>query len=118
MLERHKNYCQRCRHDAKDEDITISNQLEVLDLPHEVKQFVRSTYYRKLCGNCLKEMGELIHKSKSLSFPTKRHEFIEGVHFYMEDRYFVFTELYHLQKGYCCEGGCRHCAYGYKYKVN
>ncbi|MES2621182.1 MAG: DUF5522 domain-containing protein [Bacteroidota bacterium] len=26
----------------------------------------------------------------------------------------VFTEKYHLQRGYCCKCGCRHCPYGFK----
>ncbi|WP_323756859.1 DUF5522 domain-containing protein [Roseivirga sp.] len=26
----------------------------------------------------------------------------------------VFTEKYHLKRGYCCKNGCRHCPYGYK----
>lgn len=26
----------------------------------------------------------------------------------------VFTEAYHLKKGYCCGNGCRHCPYNYK----
>lgn len=36
-----------------------------------------------------------------------------------EDYYFtgegflVFTEKYHLKRGYCCQSGCRHCPYGY-----
>jgi hypothetical protein len=29
----------------------------------------------------------------------------------------VFTEKYHLKRGYCCKSGCRHCPYGYKKKV-
>jgi len=34
-----------------------------------------------------------------------------------EDFYFtdeglmVFTEAYHLKRGYCCDSGCRHCPY-------
>ena len=24
----------------------------------------------------------------------------------------VFTEKYHLQRGFCCQNGCRHCPYG------
>ena len=24
---------------------------------------------------------------------------------------FVFTEAYHIAKGYCCGHGCRHCPY-------
>jgi hypothetical protein len=26
----------------------------------------------------------------------------------------VFTEYYHILKGYCCQNRCRHCAYGLK----
>jgi hypothetical protein len=25
----------------------------------------------------------------------------------------VFTEKYHLKRGYCCQSGCRHCPYGF-----
>ena len=32
-------------------------------------------------------------------------------HFYMEGPYMVFTEKYHLDKGYCCANKCRHCPY-------
>jgi hypothetical protein len=41
-----------------------------------------------------------------------------------EDFYFtpeglmVFTEKYHLKRGYCCQSGCRHCPYGFKKKKN
>jgi hypothetical protein len=23
--------------------------------------------------------------------------------------YIIFTEKYHLKRGYCCQSGCRHC---------
>jgi hypothetical protein len=39
---------------------------------------------------------------------------VEGVDFYREGATFVFTEHYHLRRGYCCESGCRHCPYGFK----
>ena len=26
-----------------------------------------------------------------------------------EEGYIVFTEKYHLKRGYCCQNGCRHC---------
>ncbi len=32
-------------------------------------------------------------------------------HYYMENGLLVFTEIYHLEKGYCCENNCRHCPY-------
>lgn len=33
--------------------------------------------------------------------------------YYMEGPYMVFTEAYHLKRGYCCGSGCRHCPYGH-----
>ena len=31
--------------------------------------------------------------------------------FYFEGPYMVFTEAYHLKRGYCCNSDCRHCPY-------
>ena len=33
----------------------------------------------------------------------------EGEDYYMDGPYLVFTEAYHLKRGYCCNSGCRHC---------
>ena len=34
--------------------------------------------------------------------------------FYMTtEGFMVFTEAYHLKRGYCCKNGCRHCPYGF-----
>jgi hypothetical protein len=34
--------------------------------------------------------------------------------FYMTtEGFMVFTEAYHLRRGYCCKNGCRHCPYGF-----
>ena len=38
----------------------------------------------------------------------------EGVDFYFEDGLMVLTEKFHLDKGYCCGNGCRHCPYDYE----
>lgn len=27
--------------------------------------------------------------------------------------YVIFTEAYHLKRGYCCQSGCKHCPYGF-----
>ena len=32
--------------------------------------------------------------------------------------YIVFTEKYHLKRGYCCKSGCKHCPFGYDKKTN
>ena len=31
--------------------------------------------------------------------------------------YKCFTEKHHLNRGYCCKSGCRHCPYGYDKKT-
>ena len=31
-----------------------------------------------------------------------------------KEGYIVFTEKYHLKRGYCCKNGCKHCPYGFK----
>ncbi len=33
--------------------------------------------------------------------------------YYSLEGYIVFTEKYHLKRGYCCKSGCKHCPYGY-----
>ena len=39
----------------------------------------------------------------------------EGEDFYYnESGLVVFTEKYHIKKGYCCGNGCKHCPYDYK----
>ena len=30
-----------------------------------------------------------------------------------KEGYIVFTEKYHLKRGYCCKNGCKHCPYGF-----
>ncbi len=42
----------------------------------------------------------------------------EGDYYLSKEGYKVFTEQYHLKRGYCCESGCRHCPYGYDKKTN
>ncbi len=42
-------------------------------------------------------------------------DLIEGIHYYInEDGLIVLTEKYHLEKGYCCGNGCRHCPFAYE----
>jgi len=37
--------------------------------------------------------------------------------YYSDEGYIVFTEKYHLKRGYCCESNCRHCPYEYDAKT-
>ncbi len=42
-------------------------------------------------------------------------ELIEGRDYYLNEKgLLVFTEKYHLEKGYCCGMACRHCPYHYE----
>jgi hypothetical protein len=44
-----------------------------------------------------------------------KKELKEGVDYYLtEDGYVVLTEQYHLERGYCCGSGCRHCPFHYE----
>lgn len=38
----------------------------------------------------------------------------EGLDYYIENGYWVFTRHYLLQRGWCCGNGCRHCPYDCK----
>ena len=39
----------------------------------------------------------------------------EGEDYYLNEKGFiVFTQKYHLDRGYCCGMGCQHCPYEYK----
>ena len=41
-----------------------------------------------------------------------------GVDYYLSpEGYVVFTEAYHLKRGYCCKSGCKHCPYGFDVKT-
>ena len=42
----------------------------------------------------------------------------EDDYYVNEQGYKVFTEMYHLKRGYCCKSGCKHCPYGYDKKTD
>jgi Family of unknown function (DUF5522) len=38
--------------------------------------------------------------------------------YYLSDEGFIiFTEIYHLKRGYCCQSGCKHCPWEYGKKI-
>ena len=40
---------------------------------------------------------------------------IEGEDYYIDESGFtVFTEKFHLDKGFCCGNGCRHCPFAFE----
>jgi hypothetical protein len=41
---------------------------------------------------------------------------VEGEDFYYSEAGFiVMTERYHIERGFCCGNGCRHCPYEYEH---
>lgn len=40
------------------------------------------------------------------------------IHFYREGDKIIFTETYHIDRGYCCGNICRHCPYYPKHIKN
>jgi hypothetical protein len=40
------------------------------------------------------------------------HEKFDPEDYYLSpEGYIIFTEKYHLKRGYCCQSGCRHCPF-------
>ena len=35
----------------------------------------------------------------------------EDEYYHSSNGYIIFTEKYHLNRGYCCNNNCKHCAY-------
>lgn len=82
-----------------------------------LKDFLACGFHKNLCHKCLLHYKSLLAKAADYPLDGRRTKPIEGTHYYMENGFMVFTELYHVSKGYCCKSGCRHCTYGYKVDI-
>ena len=56
-------------------------------------------------------------EERSDDSPESIGTFVEGLDFYFEDGLMVLTRRYLLNRGYCCESGCRHCPYNFVEKT-
>lgn len=83
-----------------------------IPLSEATRQFLRKTQYGCLCKDCLVEINDFVEMAQGYGFPTQKDVLKEGLHYYKEGNYWVFTELYHYLRGNCCGNGCRHCVYG------
>ena len=45
------------------------------------------------------------------SIKMKRKILVENEDYYIENGRWVFTEAFHLDRGFCCGNACRHCPY-------
>lgn len=107
--------CRRCHQvfDCNVNDI-VNCQCTEVTLSSEAKQFLQKTMWGCLCKKCLADFNYLTDLSMHLRFPAKDETLTEGIHYYKENNCIVFTELYHLLRGSCCQNNCRHCVYGFK----
>lgn len=48
---------------------------------------------------------------------SKRPNLDEEDYYLSPEGYIIFTEKYHLKRGYCCKSGCKHCPYGFDKKT-
>lgn len=48
---------------------------------------------------------------------SKKNNLKEDEYYLSPEGYIIFTEKYHLRRGYCCKSGCKHCPYGYDKKT-
>lgn len=54
-----------------------------------------------------------VTENKAKDLPQTK-QFIEGIDYYIDNSFWVFTVWHHLRRGHCCKSGCRHCPYGFK----
>jgi hypothetical protein len=100
-----KNNCSRCADTYSD----------IHTLPNVALQsFLKKTSFVNLCNNCTLSLESLVAQLANNPFPEKGMPLTEKLHYYIENGFWVFTELYHASRGFCCKNGCRHCAFGFK----
>lgn len=109
-----KKICNRCSKEfecnsTSNEKCDCSN----LQLQTDTINYLKKTKYDCLCNDCLKELDHYTTLKIKYPFPSSPNDYVEGIHYYIEGRYWVFTNFYHYLKGSCCKNNCRHCAYGY-----
>jgi Family of unknown function (DUF5522)/Cysteine-rich CWC len=114
-MESSQKICPRCRKEfiCNSENIAAC-ACSKITISNGTRSFLANTFYRCLCNDCLTELNQLVEKEKQYPFPGRGGDLIEGIHYYNEDVYRVFTEFYLLSRGFCCRSGCRHCPYGFK----
>lgn len=115
MDKHEEKYCQKCNTIFTCKMGDIANcQCNTVKLCEATIDFLSKTTFDCLCKDCLAKINHDIKIAKCYQFPTQKEMFVEGLHYYKENNYQVFTELYHLLRGYCCRNNCRHCVYGFK----
>ena len=118
VIKHESKFCPRCNagFECKVGDV-VNCQCNTINLSSETQLFLDRTGFDCLCAACLLDFNQLQSKSSVFNFPRSRDEMIVGLHYYIENEYWVFTEFYHFLRGTCCQTGCRHCVYGFQNQI-
>ena len=117
MKEGKLKICPRCKKEFTCQSANMAAcACSRIPLSNETKSFLANTFYDCLCPGCLEKLNQMIAQEKNYPFPGRGGELVEGIHYYPENDYRVFTEFYLLSRGFCCRSGCRHCPYGFNKK--
>lgn len=103
--------CHKCQSET---DVSSIDQILSQIINPITRKIFSELHYQQLCKACAED---IISKTTSIEgpFPLPQNTPLRpGYHYYIENGKWVFTESYHLLKGYCCQNACRHCPYGFK----
>lgn len=107
--------CQGCQTEFTCNTNDINNcDCNTINLHPETSAYLKKTSYDCLCKTCLENLNKYPELAKEYPFPDHPNKYVQGVHYYLDGQYWVFTHFYHYLKGQCCKNNCRHCAYGYR----
>lgn len=102
--------CSRCMKEIHCNQESIEDCVcAQITISKDCAEYLKATQYDCLCNSCLETLDRLVDQANVTT--TK---ITENIHYVMEGGLMVFTELYHIQRGYCCKSNCRNCAYGYR----
>ena len=114
MHKHEEKYCPKCNQIFVCKVGDVSNcQCNNVKLSAATLSFLEKTNFDCLCAGCMQQINEQVAQMQRYIFPTQKDMFTPELHYYIENGNWVFTEMYHMLRGYCCESGCRHCVYGY-----
>ncbi|NJN35088.1 MAG: cysteine-rich CWC family protein [Saprospiraceae bacterium] len=112
-MKHEEKICERCGTHFECKLGNITNcQCSIVQTTEATRLFLEKTDFDCLCRTCLAAINEKITALEGQTMP-KSGELIEQIHYYMEGSYFVFTDTFHILRGYCCRSRCRHCPYGF-----
>lgn len=107
--------CQRCKKPFGCQMAKISQcQCNKVSLSPSLRAWLTKHFENCLCLSCLSQLKEIDEIAQVVPFPEDNKKLVRKYHYYMDKGRFVFTELYHYQKDYCCQNNCRHCVYDYR----